>query len=216
MQWVVLADENQRKELLSEGVSGNIDLVWIKQLKDFPEYRIADGFVDLLFTNDEERIELLKTFLPRSVIVHSVAVTLDEMKVPFIRINAWPGFLERRIIEASSKDDRQKQDAEQFFLQLNKKIEWLPDMPGFVTARIISMIINEAWFAYGENLSTKQEMDAAMKLGLNYPYGPFEWCARIGTKNIYDLLIALTALNSSYAPAPLLEKEKNGSTDPEY
>ena len=36
----------------------------------------------------------------------------------------------------------------------------------------------------GENVSTRDEIDTAMKLGTNYPFGPFEWAEKIGLKNI--------------------------------
>ena len=69
------------------------------------------------------------------------------------------------------------------------------------------MIINEAYFGLGDDLSTKAGIDTAMKLGTNYPYGPFEWCEKIGTEKIYSLLKKLEATNSRYTPAPLLAKE---------
>jgi 3-hydroxybutyryl-CoA dehydrogenase len=93
----------------------------------------------------------------------------------------------------------------------NKKIEWVPDIPGFVTARVISMIINEAYFALDENVSSKEEIDTAMKLGTNYPYGPFEWAKAIGLKNVYDLLKHLAELNNRYTPSALLQKEAQSS-----
>jgi len=90
---------------------------------------------------------------------------------------------------------------------LNKKIEWVPDIAGFISARVVSMIVNEAWFALEEEVSTKKEIDTAMKLGTNYPYGPFEWGEKIGLKNIYELLTVLSKTNSRYQPAALLQKE---------
>jgi 3-hydroxybutyryl-CoA dehydrogenase len=69
------------------------------------------------------------------------------------------------------------------------------------------MIINEAYFALEENVSTKEEIDIAMKLGTNYPYGPFEWCKKIGLKNIAALLAELSQTEKRYQPARLLLKE---------
>ncbi len=69
-----------------------------------------------------------------------------------------------------------------------RRVEWLPDEPGFVTPRVISMIINEAYFAFAEGVSTPEEIDTAMKLGTNYPYGPIEWGNRIGLQNVVRLL----------------------------
>jgi 3-hydroxybutyryl-CoA dehydrogenase len=79
-------------------------------------------------------------------------------------------------------------------------------VPGFITARVIAMIINEAWFALEEGVSTKEEIDTAMKLGTNYPYGPFEWGKEIGLKNIHALLDKLSKLNPRYSPAELMTK----------
>ena len=69
---------------------------------------------------------------------------------------------------------------------------WTPDDYGFIAARIIAMIINEAYYALQENVSTKQQIDIAMKLGTNYPYGPFEWSEKIGIEKIYLLLKKLS------------------------
>jgi 3-hydroxybutyryl-CoA dehydrogenase len=69
------------------------------------------------------------------------------------------------------------------------------------------MIINEAYFTVGEEVSSKREIDIAMKLGTNYPLGPFEWADKIGLSNIYKLLLKLSSIGTRYTIAPLLEKE---------
>ena len=79
---------------------------------------------------------------------------------------------------------------------MGKKTEWVPDTPGLITARIVACIINEAYFAKGENISSENDIDVAMKLGTNYPYGPFEWGERIGLENVRRLLNALEASSS--------------------
>ena len=50
------------------------------------------------------------------------------------------------------------------------------------------MIINEAFIALREGVSTKEEINTAMKLGTNYPYGPFEWAGKIGIERVNALL----------------------------
>ncbi len=127
--------------------------------------------------------------------------------MPFIRINGWPGFLQRNIAEISYADEIQKEKAIEVFSLLNRKVEFIPDVKGFVSARVISMIINEAYFALEENVSTKDEIDIAMKLGTNYPYGPFEWADRIGLQKIADLLLELSKREKRYEPSNLLLKE---------
>jgi len=91
--------------------------------------------------------------------------------------------------------------------KLERNFVWVPDEPGMIAARIIVMIINEAYFALSENISTKEEIDIAMKLGTNYPYGPFEWSAKIGLQNVYALLKHLNKKESRYEIAPLLIEE---------
>lgn len=69
------------------------------------------------------------------------------------------------------------------------------------------MVINEAYFTLDEKVSSKEEIDTAMKLGTNYPYGPFEWSTIIGLKNVFELLTVLSKTNSRYTASSLLQKE---------
>jgi 3-hydroxybutyryl-CoA dehydrogenase len=133
--------------------------------------------------------------------------TINEIGSPVIRINAWPCFLNRNIAEVSCTDEVNKKDAEKILSLLNRKTEWVPDIKGFISPRVVSMIINEAYYTLEENVSTKEEIDIAMKLGTNYPYGPFEWSKKIGLKNVASLLIELSLTEKRYEPAPFLLKE---------
>jgi 3-hydroxybutyryl-CoA dehydrogenase len=169
----------------------------------------TDAYFDLAFENTVERTALLTRLLPKVVFINSVVESLAEHDSSFIRINGWPVFLKRTVMEASCANESLKADAKKIAIALNKTIDWVADIPGFVSARVVSMIINEAYFALQENVSTKEEIDIAMKLGTNYPYGPFEWSEKIGLKNIYSLLNELGKTNSRYQPATLLEKEAN-------
>ena len=90
---------------------------------------------------------------------------------------------------------------------MNWGYRFVPDIPGMVTARILAMIINEAYFTLQENVSTKEEIDIAMKLGTSYPYGPFEWSEKIGLKNIHNLLIELSKTDKIYKPSEAMERE---------
>jgi 3-hydroxybutyryl-CoA dehydrogenase len=46
---------------------------------------------------------------------------------------------------------------------------------GFIFPRTIAQIINEAYFALEEEVASKEDINRAMKFGVNYPKGPFEW-----------------------------------------
>jgi 3-hydroxybutyryl-CoA dehydrogenase len=67
----------------------------------------------------------------------------------------------------------------------------LGDAPGLVVARTIAMLINEAADAVYQGVCTAEGADAAMKLGVNYPAGPFEWLARWNSNAVVALLDAL-------------------------
>jgi 3-hydroxybutyryl-CoA dehydrogenase len=190
MQIVVLTNESLKDELLA-GVSSSMEeVIWVETVSQLQQHKNADVFVDLLFENDHTAD--LQNLLPGLVVINSVEETLSETNPSFVRINGWPSFLKSALIEASSLNENNKKKAEHLFYLFNKKLEWLPDEVGFVTPRVISMIVNEAFIALKEGVSTKEEIDIAMKLGTNYPYGPFEWAEKIGTERIKNLLSKLS------------------------
>lgn len=181
-------------------------LTRVNELEEFTQIN-ADAYIDMLFEFETNRVELLKT-LSVPVLINDVSFTLKEIEADFIRFNGWSTFLDKPVIESSCTDDL-KEIATDIFVALNKKVEWVPDTTGFITPRIITMIINEAYYALGDGVSTKTDIDIAMKLGTGYPYGPFEWSKLIGLKNINELLQQLMKLDKKYSPAPALTKELN-------
>lgn len=205
MQVVVLTDEDLKKELLADTNVSDTGIIWIEDLSQFQNHKEADVFIDLLF--EKGHVSVLQKLLPKLVIINSVVETLIETHSSFVRINGWPTFLQSAIIEASSLQEEQKQPTEKIFSLFNKKIEWLRDEPGFVTPRVISMIINEAFISLKEGVSTEGEIDTAMKLGTNYPYGPFEWAEKIGTKKILSLLHRLSKDHIRYIPSSIFSEE---------
>lgn len=207
MRLVVVANDELKEELLSGGVSDDCKIDWIRSASELSSYTDADAVIDLLFEQKGNDVTHLKTFLPKPVLVNSITRTISEIGLPFIRINGWPGFLKRDIAEVACANDADKKEAEKILIAFNKKAEWVPDIKGFISTRVVSMIINEAYFALEENVSTKDEIDIAMKLGTNYPYGPFEWAKKIGLKNIAGLLTELSLTEKRYQPANLLLKE---------
>lgn len=207
MRLVVLTNEQLKEELLSGKVSDDCKIDWINSPKELLSHTDADAVIDLLFEHNGYNVSHLNNFLAKPVFVNSVNRPIVEIGLPVIRINAWPGFLKRSIAEVCSTGEVNKNEAEKILSLLNKKPEWVPDVKGFISSRIVSMIINEAYFTLEENVSTKEEIDIAMKLGTNYPYGPFEWSKKIGLKNIATLLTGLSITEKRYQPASLLLKE---------
>jgi len=203
MKVAVIANDAQKQEWMAR----QPDTTEVEWLSAVTPVAGADCYIDLLFTADEKRIEALTALQPSLIIVNAVAIAQEELPESFIRINGWSTFLERPIVEASATNETIKARTEEIFSVFNKKTEWIQEIAGFISARVISQIINEAYFTLDEKVSSKAEIDTAMKLGTNYPYGPFEWSSKIGLKNIYALLIRLSEENSRYQPSALLTKE---------
>ena len=203
MQIIVWADEVIKKELQDKKLNANIQVTFAESFADIPDYTSADAFFIL---KEDINKDDINDFGGRPVIINSVIHTLKELELPknFIRINGWPTFVNREIWEMATGEEQAIKD---IFEKLGWKYIIVADEPGLVSARIISMIINEAYFALGEAVSTKDEIDLAMKLGTNYPYGPFEWSKKIGIIKVYSLLEKLSNTDSRYNIAPAMKNE---------
>ncbi len=163
--------------------------------------------LDLLFDGSAERISSLLSSSPACCLVSSITVTCAELPTTFARFNGWPGFAEKNIIESACSNETLKDHVAALLAVFGKSPQWVKDIPGFIAARIVSMIINEAYLGSQELVSDRSSIDTAMKLGTGYPFGPFEWCGKIGTKKVYELLVRLSADETRYTPAESLIKE---------
>jgi 3-hydroxybutyryl-CoA dehydrogenase len=192
-QWIELTDTRPETE-------------WIRvtDCSDFTAHPDAD-----VFFNVKDNLVLPEfVTLNKPVFINSVIQTLAELNAPanIVRMNGWTGFLQRPAWETAG---RVSENSKVLFQNLNIKFNVVADEPGFIAARIIAMIINEGYFAVSDQVSSKSEIDIAMKLGTNYPYGPFEWADLIGKENILLLLQKLSLTDKRYLPAELLIKEVN-------
>jgi len=93
-----------------------------------------------------------------------------------------------------------------------RTLGWEPllmqDAPGLAAARTLAMLINEGADAVQQGVCDEAAADTAMKLGVNYPAGPFEWLAAIGAPAVVQMLDALfeATRNERYRVSPLLRQ----------
>jgi 3-hydroxybutyryl-CoA dehydrogenase len=194
MKLIVLGNDDSFNELACK--KNDAEWVRVNNRAEFEQHKDAHAFFNL----NEDASKLNYGHLPSPVFINSVIQTTGNKK-NVIRINGWSGFMANDTWEIAGEHDAKAEAVLHF---LHKKTILTADVPGFISAGIIAMIINEAYFALEENVSTREEIDIAMKLGTNYPYGPFEWAKKIGLKNIYNLLEKLSEQNKKYSPAPLM------------
>jgi 3-hydroxybutyryl-CoA dehydrogenase len=195
----VLASDLQKNEIAASAFFQKHEVVFSENISLWAHHK-ADAYIDFGFAPSAEKIEKLAKLLPKTVLINAVTETLSDIHPDFIRFNGWPGFLKGKCIEAAANKERQEKAGQLFGDQLI----FVKDEPGFVSARIVSMIINEAYFTLEAGTSTKEEIDIAMKLGTGYPYGPFEWEEMIGTQRIAMLLKKLSLKNPIYELAQTL------------
>jgi 3-hydroxybutyryl-CoA dehydrogenase len=168
----------------------------------------ANLCIDLSFEEKPHRIDLYKSSgIP--VMINSCVFTLQQMQIihqPVLRFNHWPTF-NQRVKPEIAVNEGSLPVFESIFNKWEIEFEKTSDIPGFVSSRIVVMIINEAFLALEEQVSTMNEIDTAMKLGTNYPKGPFEWCDVIGAKNVFSLLETMAFHEIRYMPATLLKQK---------
>lgn len=91
--------------------------------------------------------------------------------------------------------------------KMGKETVVINEFPGFVTSRISALVGNEAFYMLQEGLGTPEEIDKAIKLGLNYPMGPFELVDLVGLDvRLNNLKYLHEKLGEKYRPAPILEQ----------
>ncbi|MET0500782.1 MAG: 3-hydroxyacyl-CoA dehydrogenase family protein [Candidatus Binatia bacterium] len=164
-------------------------------------------------------LEKLDEFLsPASVIVtsclaHSTTEAAAWTKNPE-RVVGFASFYplkDRKVIELAAgarSSETALKAAEQLFNSLGKETIRVKDSPGLTFPRVLSLIINEAARALEEGVASAEEIDIAMRLGVNYPQGPLRWADQIGLDEVLAVLEGLQRETGEdrYRPAPLLKK----------
>jgi 3-hydroxybutyryl-CoA dehydrogenase len=174
-----------------------------------------DAIFDLKFDEKKQQLKYYAGLKNIPVFVCAVKKALDQAVYEYngkitchlIGINALPTFLNRNLLEVSMHQP----ESEATLISWMESFKWsyklVQDRVGMLTTRIIFMIINEACYTLQEGTASKEDIDTSMKLGTNYPFGPFEWANQIGVKHVYETLEALyqDTHDERYKVCPLLK-----------
>ncbi len=71
---------------------------------------------------------------------------------------------------------------------IQKKSIKVFESPGFITTRLICILINEALHTLSEGVASAADIDAAMRIGYDFRYGPLEMCDRFGLDSVQAAL----------------------------
>jgi len=111
------------------------------------------------------------------------------------------------IVRGLETNDKTAEIIAEVAQQMGKETVVIHEFPGFVTSRISALVGNEAFYMLQEGLGTPEDIDKAIKLGLNYPMGPFELVDLVGLDaRLNNLRYLHEKLGEKYRPAPLLEQ----------
>jgi 3-hydroxybutyryl-CoA dehydrogenase len=176
---------------------------WVQDSKAHDNF---DVFVDLDFDNQPMRIQQYSLNSQTIFVLGAVKCSLEQsIKLggshltqtkssgfKAIGINNLCSFIERNTLELTNPFELDPGRLSQIASALGyAQIEVVNSRVGLITPRVVCMIINEAFYTVQEGTATENDIDQAMKLGTNYPLGPFEWCNKIGLSDVYETLEAL-------------------------
>jgi 3-hydroxybutyryl-CoA dehydrogenase len=110
------------------------------------------------------------------------------------------------IIRGLETTDEVYQAIEDMSKDIGKVPVEVNDFPGFVSNRVLQVMINEAIFCFYEGVAEVEAIDTVMKLGMNHPMGPLELADLIGLDTVLAILRVLYNgyADSKYRPCPLL------------
>lgn len=95
-----------------------------------------------------------------------------------------------------------------FARAIGKEPVVVKDSPGFVTNRIIPLVMNEAAKLLEEDLASMEDIDSIVRLSFNWPMGPFQLADLVGVDVAVDLLEGIYQQTGweRYKPTPLLKR----------
>lgn len=186
-----------------------------------PSESLSDNFViendiiiDFAIDAFPDNITIYADKEDKLVFINVVKNSIAELQYHFGYIgckifgfNGLPTFINRTHLEVSLLNEEDKSALDYACKELDTDYLIVNDRVGMVTPRVVCMIINEACYTLQEGTASIEDIDLGMKLGTNYPYGPFEWANKIGVENVFEVLEAIyqDTNDERYKICPLLK-----------
>lgn len=111
------------------------------------------------------------------------------------------------LVRGLETSDETVRIAKEVSARMNKETVEVNEFPGFVTSRMNCVIGNEAMNMLMEGVASAEDIDKAIKLGLNHPMGPLELADLVGLDvRLRNMEYLHKTLGEKYRPCPLLVK----------
>ena len=135
----------------------------------------------------------------------TVAASLDATRT--VAVDTLFDCRGRRTVMTTPVTDPRHRDAVHALLAADgTPVTVIRDSTGFIAQRIVAMIVNVACNIAQQRVAAPEDIDIAVKLGLNYPKGPLELGDAIGPRRVLQILRGLvqSSYDPRYRPSPWL------------
>jgi 3-hydroxybutyryl-CoA dehydrogenase len=183
--------------------------------------RQADLLIEAVPEEMEVKLEIFTIFdkfaLPGAILASNTsALSVTELAAITFRaencigmhfFNPVPKMRLLEIVRALETSEATLQACAEVGRRMGTEVVVIRESPGFITSRINAMIGNEAFYMLQEGIASAEDIDKALKLGLNHPIGPFELVDLVGLDVRLNILEHLhKTLGEKYRPSPLLSQ----------
>jgi len=216
-----LLTKNVEKGKLTDGQKADTlaNLIPSTSLEDAAE---CDIVIEAIVENMEVKSQVfreLDRITPESCILASNTSSLPITEIAAVTnrpdkvigmhfMNPVPVMKLVEIIRGLATSEETYQAVRDLSLSLNKVPVEVRDVPGFISNRVLQIMINEAIYCLYENVASVEDIDSVMKLGMNHPMGPLQLADFIGLDTVLAIMEVMHEGygDSKYRPCPLLRQ----------
>jgi hypothetical protein len=214
MRWLIIAEGARKNDLLAGPTgTGAVEFEVVGPTDGWEHLAISSYEAVVHVTLDETPYDLEALSNARFVFGSSVLTSFWEydFRPGLVGINGLPYFVGLKAWEICASSDEDYRHAQSLLGRVGIVAHRVNAGVGMVGPRVLFPIINEAYRVWAEKTAAFHDIETAMKLGVNYPWGPFEWAKKIGPENVAAVLSALAKeYGPQYLPVSALKYARQG------
>lgn len=205
-----------------DAASRDATLARMRPVDDVAAFRDADIAIEAATENIDLKLKLFRSLddaCPERAVLasntSSISITLmaaatkrPHKVIGMHFMNPVPIMKLVELIRGLQTDDETYAAVKALAEKMGKTCVTAKDAPGFVVNRILTPMLNEAFYALMEGLGTPEDIDNGVKLGLNHPMGPLALADLVGLDTVLAICEVLHKQigEDKYRPCPLLRK----------